>query len=230
MHMHSVTGSNGEYLSMDAVVIDIDDTIVSTDRRRHAAWCQVLGREIPLQEVESHGSREILRRYAFSSKKVWERFWMLTLCVEAGGVDLLELDRPIPFALEVLRKWSEEYKLIYLTGRTKNMRQLTLNQLRKFGFPTSGAELEMFNFKEWMNFLSSQSSVIEARSIIFSKIASRHNVIRLVDDYPGFFVAYREFPVPDKIGLLRKKRFSRQEYLDNGATRVVENWKQLREQ
>jgi len=52
---------------MDAVVVDIDDTIVSTDRRRHVAWCKVLGREIPFQDVESSGSEEILRKYAVSS-------------------------------------------------------------------------------------------------------------------------------------------------------------------
>lgn len=215
---------------MDAVVVDIDDTIVSTDRRRHAAWCRVLGREIPLQEVESQSSRAILERYAFSDRKIWERFWMFTLCVEESGVDLLELDKPIPYAPEALQKWSKSYKLIYLTARTKNMRQLTLGQLRRFGFPASGTELEMFAINDWMNYFSSKSSVVETRSLIFSRILKRHNVIRVVDDYPGFFVAYRRHQVPDKVGLLRKKRFSRREYLDSGATRVVETWEQLLEQ
>ncbi len=88
---------------MDAVVVDIDDTIVDTDLRRHAAWCRILGREIPLQEVESQSSREILRKYGFSDRKIWEKFWMLTLCVEEGGGDLLELDKPIPHASESFR-------------------------------------------------------------------------------------------------------------------------------
>ncbi len=212
---------------MDAVVVDIDDTIVDTERRRHAAWCRVLGREIPLQEVESQGSLEILRKYAFSDRKIWRRFWMLTLCVEEGGADLLDLDKPIPYASRVLQKWNENYKLTYLTGRTKNMRQLTLDELRRFGFPTSGTELEMFTVKDWMNYFSSRSSVLKTRSRIFSRILKRHRVVRVVDDYPGFFTAYRKHPVPDKIGLLRKKRFSRQDYLTNGATRVVKNWKEL---
>lgn len=215
---------------MDAVVVDIDDTIVNTDRRRHATWCRVLGREIPLQEVESQSSREILGRYAFSNMKIWKRYWMLTLCVEEEGADLLELDKPFPYASETLQKWSKNYKLIYLTARTKNMRQLTLDQLRRFGFPASGTELEMFTVKDWMNFFSSKSSIVETRSRMFSRILKRHNVIRVVDDYPGFFVAYRKHKVPDRVGLLRKKRFSCKEYLDSGATRVVENWEQLLEQ
>jgi hypothetical protein len=212
---------------MDAIVVDIDDTLVSTDRRRHAAWCRVLGREISLEEVESQGSREILRRYAFSSRKIWEKFWMLTLCVEEGGADLLELDKPIPHALEIIQRWKEKYKLVYITGRTENMRQLTIDELRRFGFPTHETELEMFTLKDWIRFFSSTASVVKTRSKIFSSIFKRFNVVRVIDDFPGFFAAYREYTVPDKVGLLRKKRFSRQEYLDNGATRVIEKWKQL---
>jgi len=212
---------------MDAVVVDIDDTLIDTERRRYTAWCRVLGRKIPRSEVESQGSREILRKYASSNREVWKKFWMLTLCREEGGVDLLELDKPIPYSLETIQKWSKNYKLIYLTGRTENMRQLTLDELGNFGFPTSGTDLEMFTLTNWMNFFSSQSSVVETRSMIFSRILSRQPVVRVVDDYPGFFVAYRKYPVSEKIGLLRKKRFSPQEYLANGATMVVENWKQL---
>jgi hypothetical protein len=214
---------------MEAVVVDIDDTLFDTERRRHAAWCQVLSREIPMEVTESSGSREILKRYAFSDKTTWEKFWMLVLCMEEAGANLLELDKPIPRASEALHNWSTNYKLVYLTGRTENMRQLTIDQLRKFDFPTRGTDLEMFTLKDWTIFFSSASSVVKARSRIFSSILKRYNVLRVVDDYPGFFAAYRKHPVPDKVGLLRKKRFSSQEYLDNGATRVVENWKQLSE-
>lgn len=212
---------------MDAVVIDVDDTLVDVSQRRHVAWCQVLGREIPMEVTESSGSREILERYAFSDRRIWERYWSLNLCIEEGGADLLELDKPIPYACEVLQSWARNYKIVYLTGRTDNMRQLTIDELRKFGFPTRGTDLEMFALKDWIPFFSSATSVIEVRSKKFSSILKRYNIIRVVDDYPGFFVAYRKYPVPDRVGLLRKKRFSPQDYLHNGATRVVENWKEL---
>ncbi len=222
-------GSSGECLNVDAIVVDIDDTIVNTDRRRHAAWCRVLGREIPLQEVESHGSREILGKYAFSSRKIWEKFWMLTLCVEEGGCDLLELDKPIPHASETLQRWNQQHKLVYLTGRTENMRQLTVDELRRFGFPTRETDLEMFALKDWIRFFSSTASVLATRSKMFSSILEQYNILRVIDDNPRFFAAYRKAPVPDRVGLLRKKRFSPREYLENGATRVVESWEQLRE-
>lgn len=211
---------------MDAVVVDIDDTIVSTDRRRHAAWCKVLGREIPFEDVESSSSEEILRKYAVFDRKIWKRFWMLVLCVDESGVDLLELDKPIHHAVEILKKWSRKSKLIYLTARTENMRQLTLHELRKFGYPTNDTELKMFALDDWMDY-SSISSVVKTRSMIFAEILGRCNVIRVVDDYPGFFAAYRDHSVPDRIGLLREKRFSREQYLSNGATRVIEGWAEL---
>jgi len=211
---------------MDAVVVDIDDTIVSTDRRRHAAWCKVLGREIPFEDVESSGSEEILRKYAVFDRRIWKRFWMLVLCVDESGVDLLEFDKPIPHAVGILKKWSRKSKLIYLTARTENMRQLTLHELRKFGYPTNDTELKMFTLDDWMDY-SSISSVVKTRSIIFAEILDRCNVIRVVDDYPGFLAAYRDHSVPDRIGLLRKKRFSREQYLSNGATRVIEGWDEL---
>ncbi|UCE29533.1 MAG: hypothetical protein JSV85_02075 [Candidatus Bathyarchaeota archaeon] len=211
----------------DAIVVDIDDTIIDTERRRHSAWCQVLGRNIPRREVESKGSLAILRKYAFSNKKVWKDFWMLTLCIEEGGADLLELDKPIPLASNALLNWSRSHKLVYLTGRTENMRQLTVSELKKLGFPTHGTDLEMFTINDWMDYFSSQSSVVETRSTLFSRILERHNVVRVVDDYPRFFAAYRKHPVPDKVGLLRRKRFSPQEYFTNGATRVVEDWTRL---
>jgi hypothetical protein len=211
---------------MDAVVVDIDDTIVSTNRRRHAAWCEVLGIEIPFQDVESSSSEEILKKYGGSDREIWKRFWMLVLCVDESGVDLLELDESIPNAMEILEKWSRKFKLIYLTARTENMRYLTLYELRRFGYPTNNIELKMFTLDDWMEY-SSVSAVVKTRSMMLAGILDRYNVIRVVDDYPGFFVAYRDHSIPDRIGLLREKRFSREQYLSNGATRVIEGWDEL---
>jgi hypothetical protein len=149
--------------------------------------------------------------------------------LEEGGADLLELDSPIPYASKVLESWGRSHKLVYITGRTENMRQLTLDQLRRFEFPTNRTDLEMFNLKDWISFFSSVSSAIKTRSQIFSSILKRYNVVRVVDDFPDFFYAYKKYHVPDKVGLLRKKRFSHRDYLANGATRVVESWRQLLE-
>ena len=67
------------------------------------------------------------------------------------------------------------------------------------------------------------------RERLFFMISKRHRVQRVVDDYPGYFATYRRFGVPERIGLLRPRRYKKQEYLAHGATKVVKGWQQLLE-
>ena len=152
--------------------------------------------------------------------------------MENIGIGLAELDEPIPFASEVLQKWSKHYQLVCLTGRTENTRELTLDQLRKFGFPTDNIQLTMFNLEDYeraRGLNPSGSTLVETKSTLFSSISKQHDIVRVVDDYPGYFTIYRQFGVPERIGFLRPKRYSSQDYIDRGATRVVESWKQLKD-
>jgi hypothetical protein len=211
---------------MIGVVVDIDDTLINTQKRARSVWSMVLGREIPLEAVETLSSRQVLEKFASSDRESWKRFWRVLLCLEEPGIDMLRLDTPVPFAAGILQKWNKQCTLVYLTGRPENTRELTLNQLEKFGFPTDGAQLLMFDPEDWSDFVS-VASLVGARSRVFSFISKQHDIARVVDDYPTFFNVYRQFDVPDRIGLLRPKRFSPQDYLSQGATRVVESWSQL---
>jgi len=211
---------------MIGVVVDIDDTLINTQKRVRNVWSTVLDREIPLEAVESLSSRQVLEKFASSDRESWKRFWRVLLCLEETGIEMLKLDTPVPFAADVLQQWSKQCRLVYLTGRPENTRALTLNQLEKFGFPTDGVELLMFNPEDWNDFVS-VASLVGARSRVFSSVFQQYDIVRVVDDYPTFFSVYRQFNVPDRIGLLRPKRFSPQDYLSNGATRVVESWSQL---
>ncbi len=211
---------------MSSVVVDIDDTLVSTDRRKWAVWRHILNREIPFEMVESKSSRQVLEQFASANEEVWKRFWRVLLCLEEAGIQLLKFDEPIPFAAEVLHKWSKKFKIIYFTGRTNNMRQLTLDELKRFGFPVSNVDLVT---PEDMDFELYLTTAIDIRAQLFSSLTKQYRVIGVVDDYPDFFNIYRQFEVPDRVGLLRPKRFSTQEYLKQGATRVIERWKQLYE-
>lgn len=214
---------------MISVVVDIDDTLVNTDRRKWAVWRHILGREIPLQIVERASSRQVLERFTSADSELWKRFWRVLLCWEEAGIRFLELDEPIPFAAEVLNSWSRECKLVYLTGRTKNMHHLTLDELRRFGFPVDEADLVMTNREDLESYLASLTSVDKIRARFFSSLSKQYKVIRVVDDYPNYFTIYRQFRAPDRIGLLRPKRFSTQDYFTQGATRVIESWKQLQD-
>lgn len=211
---------------MTCVVVDIDDTLISTQKRVQAAWRLVLGRDIPLETVETHSSRQVLESYAPADQAVWRRFWNVLLCSEKSGLKLLDLDEPVPHASNVLQKWSKQTAIIYLTGRPEDTRELTLSELEKFGFPVETDRLMMFDAEDWDNFTSVES-LTGARTRVFSLISKQYSIGKVIDDYPNFFKTYRQFNVPDRIGLLRPKRFSPQDYLNQGATRVVESWSQF---
>jgi hypothetical protein len=222
---------------MISVVVDVDDTLINTERRMQGVWRELLGREVPMEAVETLGLAQIFEKFASSDQKaraneLRKRFWDISLCLENVGIGLAELDEPIPFAAEVLRTWSKHCRLVYLTGRTENTRELTLDQLRKFGFPTDNIQLVMFNLEDYAlarGLNPSGPTQIEAKSRLFSSTSKQYNVVRVVDDYPDYFPIYKQFDVPERIGLLRPKRYSLQQYIDRGATRVVESWKQLKD-
>jgi hypothetical protein len=217
-----------------SVVVDVDDTLISTKQRMQGVWRQVLDCEIPMEAVETLSLVQIFEKYASSDQKarvneLRKRFWDISLCLEKVGVELVELDKPIPFAANVLQTWNKQCRLVYLTGRPETTRDVTLGQLKKFGFPTDNIQLTMFNLEDFARArgASSGPTLVEAKSRLFSSISKRHDVVRVVDDYPGYFTVYREFGVPDRIGLLRPKRYPRERYIEKGATRVVESWKEL---
>jgi len=219
---------------MISVVVDIDDTLIDTVRRTQGVWQEILNRDIPLEAVQNLNLQQIFEKYASADQKaqineIRKRFWDITLCVEKVGVNLLRLEEPVPFAAETLQAWSKKCLLVYLTGRTETTRNSTLQKLTEFGFPTNNAELLMYKLSDYARAkgASTGPTLVEARHSLFSSICKRHNVVRVVDDYPGYFTIYREFNVPERIGLLRSKLFSPQQYIDRGATRVVRSWKQL---
>ncbi len=218
-------------------MVDIDDTLISTDRRMQSIWHHILNREISMEAVETLGLDQIFTEFASPEQKkrateFQRRFWDVVLCLEEVGVDLLTLDEPIPFAANVLQRWSKHCTIIYLTGRTENTRQLTLHELDSFGFPIDSTQLVMFNLEDYARVRGEDPSgptLIDGKSKLLSLISEEHNVVRVVDDFPGYFPVYRQFGVPDRIGFLRSKRYSPQQYIDKGATRVVESWKQLQD-
>jgi len=219
---------------MISVVVDVDDTLIDTAKRTQAVWHKILKLEIPLEVVQTLNPQQVFEKYASLDQKkrvaeIQKRFWDIMLCVEKVGVDLLKLEEPVPFAAEALHVWSKHCMLVYLTGRPETTRSSTLQKLEKFGFPTNNVELTMYRISDYARARGEQTgpTLIEARHRLVYSICKRHNVTRVVDDYPGYFAIYKEFKIPERIGLLRSKLFSRQDYINKGATKVVESWKQL---
>lgn len=212
---------------MFSVVVDIDDTLIDTQRRMKAIWQSVLGREVPLQAIRTLGLSEIFVKYASeeqkkSSHEYQRRFFELLLCEDEVGVELAWLDEPIPFASEALRRWGEHCNIVYLTGRPETTRNLTTATLERFGLPTEGVEMAMLALEDWR-----AGRVNEARKALLTSISERHDVVRVVDDFPGYFTIYRELDIPDRIGLRISEKYKHEDFIEKGATRVVESWEQL---
>jgi hypothetical protein len=217
-----------------SVIVDVDDTIIDTQRRIQAIWSHLLGGKIPLQAVQKLNTQQIFAKYASSNQKarvneLRKRFWDILLCSEKVGIKLVKLDEPIPYAADILQKWSKNCKLVYLTGRPETNRDLTLEQLKKFGFPIDNTQLVMYDLEDYAcaKGASVGPTLAEARLRLLTEMSKQHKFARVVDDYPGYFTLYRQFNIPDRIGLLRSEKFSTQNYIDEGATKVVESWKQL---
>jgi len=218
------------------VVLDIDDTLISTERRMQAIWQRLLDRKIPMKAIKTLNMEQIFSKFASPSQKrrkheLQKGFWDIVLCLDKIGIELLKLDKPIAFAAEILQEWSEQCTLTYLTGRTENTRDLTLDELRRFGFPTENIQLVMFKIEDYEVVRKEKPigpTLINGKAKLFSSIAKNRNIVRIIDDYPNYFPIYKQFNVPDRIGLLRSKLFTPQQYINNGATRVIKSWQQLR--
>lgn len=221
---------------MISVVVDVDDTLVDTGRRMQGVWRELLGVAVLLEDVETLSLEQMFIKFASAEQKTrvrefQRRFWDIVLCLDEAGVGLMRLHEAVPFAANVLQKWSRECKLVYLTGRTENMRELTLAELNRFGFPVDGVELMMFRVEDYGRVRGVNPSgitLINAKKRLFASLAKRYDIVRAIDDYPGYFPIFRDFGVPDRIGLLRSKRYKPQQYIEQGATRVIESWKEIK--
>ncbi|MCW4051696.1 MAG: HAD family acid phosphatase [Candidatus Bathyarchaeota archaeon] len=222
---------------MNRVIVDIDDTLIDTGRRMHKLWNLLLDREISKERVDTMNLEQIFMKFATKEqisrvKEYQKRYWDLLLCLDEAGVESLKLHGPIPYAADILQSWSRKSEIIYLTGRTENMRFATLKEMKKFGFPTENTKLVMFKPEDYARPKGENPSgptLIDTKSRLCSDICKDSNVVRVIDDFPGYFPIFQHLEISDRIGFLNPKKYKRQHYLDRGATRVVESWKEFQD-
>jgi hypothetical protein len=208
-----------------SLLVDIDDTLISTRKRTQGLWRHVLSCTVSEEEIETMTAMQIFERYATEEQKPRMRelqrlFTETMLCRNEEGIRLMEEDEPLPFAAQALGQW--EASLVYITGRLEHTRSATLNQLGDFGFPLEDAELYMFKEEDWGG-----GGLGEARRRLLDNILSKHQVVRVVDDFPGYFTVYKALGISERIGLHRSRAYKTEDYTSRGATRVVESWKEL---
>ncbi|MFH2110992.1 MAG: hypothetical protein ABIJ47_07010 [Candidatus Bathyarchaeota archaeon] len=208
-----------------SLLVDIDDTLISTRKRTQGLWRHVLGCDVSEEEIETLTAQQIFGRHATEEQRPRMRelqrlFTETMLCRNEEGLMLVEADEPIPYAAQVLRDW--EGPVVYITGRLEHIREATFSQLRRFGFPVEGAELHMFREEDWKG-----GGLGDARRRILEAILEKHRVMRVVDDFPGYFTVYAELGIPERIGLRSSSAHKPEDYMSRGATRVVEGWREL---
>ncbi|MCW4051625.1 MAG: hypothetical protein NWE78_00260 [Candidatus Bathyarchaeota archaeon] len=222
---------------MNGVIVDIDDTLIDTGQRMHKLWNLLLDREIPKEAVETMNLERIFMKFATREqtsrvKEYQKRYWDLLLCLDEAGVESLKLHEPMPYAADILQRWSKKLEIVYLTGRTDNMRFLTLDEMKKFSFPTVNTKLVMFKPEDYARPKGENPSgptLTDTKSRLCLDICKNSNVVRVIDDFPGYFPIFQREDIPDRIGFLNPKKYKPQHYLDKGATRVVKNWREIQD-
>lgn len=219
-----------------SVVIDIDDTLIDVRERLRAAMSIVLEKEVSRYDARNLTTSQAFQKYATEEQQtrrvaLLQRLWDILLCEEEIGFDLLSLDEPIPFAAEVLDFWKLTHTIIYLTGRIELTREATLSQLDEFGFPTEDTQLVMFRRNDYAQARGDSigSTLIQVRSRLFSSIAATGPVLRVVDDFPGYFPVYCRHGVADLVGIKRSNLYSVEDFMDQGATSVIQCWGELKD-
>lgn len=220
-----------------SVIVDIDDTLIYTGLRIQRIWYKLLKQEIPLEATETMSLEQIFMKFATKEQKkrvgqFQKQFWNLLLCFDEGGVKSFELHKPIPYAADLLHKWHKKAKITYLTGRTENIRSLTLEELKRFGFPLENTELVMFSPESYARPKGENPSgptLVDTKSNLCSEICRKSEVVRVIDDYPGYFPIFRKLNILDRIGFLLSKKYKPQHYIDRGATRVITDWNELKD-
>ena len=208
-----------------SLLVDVDDTLISTRRRTQGLWRHVLGCNVSEEEIETMTAVQIFGRHAMEEQRLrmgeLQRLFTETmLCRNEEGIRLMGEDEPLPYAAEALSQWLGP--IVYITGRLENIRSITLDQLERFGFPLEGAELYMFREEDWRG-----GGLGDARRRILDDVRSKHNVVRVVDDFPGYFPVYEDMGISERIGLHCSRAHKPEDYTSRGATRVVESWRDL---
>ena len=58
---------------MISVVVDVDDTLINTERRMQGVWRELLGREVPMEAIETLGLAQIFEVRIVRPKDTYQR-------------------------------------------------------------------------------------------------------------------------------------------------------------
>ncbi|HLI46344.1 MAG TPA: hypothetical protein VKU94_04045 [Geobacterales bacterium] len=204
-----------------SILIDVDDCILDVTRRKRAIFSILLGRRITIKEIIGKRTVEVLINY-LPKEKVSEyrhKFWSIALCVDPIGKEFIHLDRPVPFSRRILRILSRKYEIFYITNRIASMHEITLNTLKKFGFPFYWNLISADDY----TFLKSENG----RKTVIAKLPKDREYIAVVDDLPENYTYYKQMNIPEIIGFMKYIVLDERKFLENGATYVMSDWREF---
>ncbi len=202
-----------------AVIIDIDDCILNLTKRKSAIFSYLLKRKITVSEVIGKRTVDVLRKY-LPEDKISEyrfKFWEIALCINEVGKKFIDLDEPVPFSRYIIKKLSKKYEIFYITNRIESMKDITTYTLKKFNFPYYENNIHADDYTFYKN--------ENGRKSIISKLPKEYEYLLVVDDLPENFQFYKEINVNEIIGFMKYIILDKKLFYENGATLVIESWK-----
>ena len=153
-----------------AVIVDIDNTVMSCDQRRAAICSEILGRPVSAEEVwrDLYCSRLL-------SGPMQEQYFRDFLSTK-----LMFLDQPYPLATETLDRLRERgIKIIYLSGRFRSpvdKGRVTIEFMRKYGLYREGDEAVFKPSADVHDFDFKRDAIVSLRHT--------HDIRWAIDDTP----------------------------------------------
>jgi len=131
-NVYVVVGDVRKLQGKEVVVFDLDGVLIDSSDRYRLSLAEVD------PEAETHEKLPADKR---------SQFWRIFLSEK-----YMEYDKPVPNAIEVLRGRRVFFPVVIITGRTSNMLNKTLEQLRKFGIEYDALVVrnEGVFLKDWM--------------------------------------------------------------------------------
>jgi len=133
--LYITVGNLNKVVEREVIIFDLDGVLIDNSERYRLSLAEVD------PDVKSHDELPRNKR---------NQFWRIFLSEK-----YMDLDKPIPRVIEVLKKRRERFPIVIITGRTSNMLRKTLEQLKTFGIEydalimrQEGIYLKDHDFKE----------------------------------------------------------------------------------
>lgn len=183
-----------------AIIVDIDNTILNNDRRKLEILNHRFHKQVTLDDVR----KDFNLANVLVGDKEKEEFWRIFFSAE-----FLRFDEPVRFAAGVLSDLAKEYDIVYLTGRHDDkasgdsMRDATLDCLTKYGFPLKENAV-YFKDKRDTPDASFKTSKIQS-------LTNERNVAFAVGDHPDdirLYASFKVFPIAIRTVYFKDSKFA----------------------